>query len=134
MLLSEKVLVFRNADLELLEEPFTVSVITVPAPNRRGAALFASSKLIEETMIRRIKILLLIAADNGYKNLVLGAWGCGAFGNNAKVVSDLFYPALSKRREGMFREIVFAVRSGNTNTYNFTEFYRNFGKDNWDRD
>ena len=38
-------LVFRNASLELLAEPFTAGVITVPAPNKRGAAMFAPAGL-----------------------------------------------------------------------------------------
>ena len=126
MLLSEDVLVFRNATLELLEEPFTVSVITVPAPNRRGAALFASSKLIEETMIRRIKILLLIAADNGYKNLVLGAWGCGAFGNKPQNVAGYFKKVLIDEGYGyFFDEVRFAIY-GSENGKNITEFRRVF--------
>jgi uncharacterized protein (TIGR02452 family) len=126
MLLSENVLVFRNAALELLEEPFTVSVITVPAPNRRGAALFASSKLIEETMIRRIKILLLIAADNGYKNLVLGAWGCGAFGNKPHDVAGYFKQVLIEEGYGyFFDEVRFAIY-GSENGKNISEFRRIF--------
>ena len=38
----------------------------------------------------RIVGMLKCAAYFGYKNLVLGAWGCGAFGNDAHVMSDLF--------------------------------------------
>jgi hypothetical protein len=33
-------------------------VITVPAPNRIGAAMFASEKMIADAMLRRIRILL----------------------------------------------------------------------------
>lgn len=126
MLLSENVLVFRNADLELLEEPFMVSVITVPAPNRRGAAVLASSKLIEETMIRRIKIVLRIAADNGYRNLVLGAWGCGAFGNKPQDVAGYFKHVIIDEGYGyFFDEIRFAIY-GSEDGRNISEFRRTF--------
>lgn len=126
MLLSENVLVFRNANLELLEKPFTAGVITVPAPNRRGAALLASSEKIKETMIRRIKILLLIAAVNGYRNLILGAWGCGAFGNKPEDVAEYFRQVLIDERYGsLFDEVRFAIY-GAENGNNITTFRRVF--------
>ena len=126
MLLSPNVLVFRNAELELLEEPFSAGVITAPAPNKRGAALLASSKLVEETMLRRIRILLLIAADNGYRNLVLGAWGCGAFGNKPQDVAGYFRQVLIDEGHGyLFDEVRFAIY-GSENGKNITEFRKVF--------
>lgn len=126
MLLSPNVLVFRNAELELLEEPFSAGVITAPAPNKRGAALLASSKLVEETMLRRIRILLLIAADNGYRNLVLGAWGCGAFGNKPQDVAGYFRQILIDEGYGyLFDEVRFAIY-GSENGKNITEFRKVF--------
>ena len=88
MILSPNVCVFRNEQCELLEQPFLAAVITAPAPNRYGAALLTSQKTISETMLGRIRIMLRIAVNHGYKNLVLGAWGCGAFGNNPDDVSN----------------------------------------------
>ena len=126
MLLSENVLVFRNANLELLEEPFTAGVVTVPAPNKRGAAMLAPSSLIEKTMLRRIRILLLIAAENGYRNRVLGAWGCGAFGNDPKDVAGYFKQVLVDERYGfLFDEVRFAVY-GKEDGRNITEFRNAF--------
>ncbi|MBQ1463727.1 MAG: TIGR02452 family protein [Ruminococcus sp.] len=90
MLLSQEVCVFRGDDLELLEKPFLTAVITAPAPNRRGAAAFIGSKGAQEVFRRRIRIILSIAAEYGYKNLVLGAWGCGAFGNSPDMVAEVF--------------------------------------------
>jgi len=40
--------------------------------------------------------MLKVAAYLGYQVLILGAFGCGAFGNDAHVVSDLFYKALKE--------------------------------------
>jgi len=126
MLLSENVLIFRDAELTLLEEPFTAGVITVPAPNKRGAALLASSKLVEETMVRRIRILLLIAADKGYGNLVLGAWGCGAFGNKPSEVAEYFRRILIDEGYGyLFNEVRFAIY-GSEDGKNITEFRKAF--------
>lgn len=130
MLLSEDVLVFRNAELKLLEEPFTAGVLTVPAPNKRGAAIFASSVLIEETMLRRIRILLLIAVENGYRNLVLGAWGCGAFGNDPDDVAGYFRQVLIDEKYGQFfDEVIFAIY-GSENGRNITSFREVFDGEN----
>lgn len=110
MLLSPNVCVFRDHHCRLTEQPFTVGVVTVPAPNRHGAALFASGKKIEETILRRIRIMLRAAVQYGYRDLVLGAWGCGAFGNDPAVVAECFRKALAD--DGLsayFRNICFAV-------------------------
>lgn len=126
MLISENVAVFRDGDCAFLPQPFDVGVVTVPAPNRRGAALFASAKKIEETFLRRIRILLRLAAVSGYRQLVLGAWGCGAFGNNPEKVSGYFKTALEEEQVGFcFDEVCFAVYGSETGR-NITAFRRTF--------
>lgn len=110
MLLSPNVCVFRDEKYNLLEKPIMAAVITVPAPNRFGAAILASNKKIEETMIRRIRIMLRIAIQNEYKKLVLGAWGCGAFRNNPNDVARYFKNVLIDENYGKcFEEVCFAV-------------------------
>lgn len=110
MLLSPEVCVFRDIGCEPLERPFMAAVITAPAPNRRGAALFASEDRIRETFLRRIRIILRVAADGGCGNLVLGAWGCGAFGNDPLMVAECFRTALVEDGFGRaFATVVFAV-------------------------
>ncbi|MCQ2468521.1 MAG: TIGR02452 family protein [Ruminococcus sp.] len=126
MLLSEEVCVFRDEKCELLEKPFQVAVVTIPAPNRRGAALIAAKSAVAETMTRRIRIMLAAAADHGYKNLVLGAWGCGAFGNSPADVSEYFRTVLIDEEFGrLFDEVCFAVY-GKNDGKNITEFRKKF--------
>ena len=127
MLFSPEVWVFRDNSLELSAQPFKVSVMTVPAPNRRGAALIASEKLIEETMSRRIRIMLHTAASHGVRELVLGAWGCGAFGNPPAKVSAYFKKVLKDDGyEKCFTHIVFAIY-GKPDGRNYTAFRQTFG-------
>lgn len=128
MLLSPEVCVFRDEHCGLLEQPFTAAVITLPAPNKRGAAVFASKKLITETMTRRIRIMLHIAAKHGYRQLVLGAWGCGAFGNSPEDVSGYFKSVLIGEEYGRcFDRVVFAVY-GKPDGKNITAFLKTFEK------
>lgn len=126
MLLSTKVCVFRDEKCELLKTPVMAAVITLPAPNRYGAAIVASHRKIEETMIRRIRIMLRIAAQNGYKNLVLGAWGCGAFGNKPKDVAGYFKSVLVDEGYGKcFDQVCFAIY-GKADGKNITAFRGEF--------
>lgn len=109
MLLS-KVCVFRNEKCELLKEPFMAGVITVPAPNRIGLAAFTSEKKIEQAMLRKIRIMLLIAKEQGYRSIVLGAWGCGAFHNEPNNVAGYFKKVLiDEGYAGYFEDICFAI-------------------------
>ena len=126
MLLSPDVCVFRNEHCELLEQPFMAAVITIPAPNRHGAAAFASKELIAETMTRRIRIMLRIAAKHGCRELVLGAWGCGAFGNSPSEVSGYFKSVLVDEEYGRcFDKVVFAIY-GKADGRNFMAFQKRF--------
>ena len=126
MLISPNVCVFRKNSGELLEKPFMTGVVTIPAPNRRGAALIASKKLIEETMTRRIRIMLTAAAERGYDSLILGAWGCGAFGNSPEDVAGYFRKVLIDEELGKcFDEVCFAVY-GSEDGKNITAFREAF--------
>lgn len=62
----------------------------------------------EETVILRIRAVL--NAARGYSNLVLGAFGCGAFGNPAPQVARVFREVISSEEfRGAFQHIVFAI-------------------------
>ncbi|MBQ8966447.1 TIGR02452 family protein [Ruminococcus sp.] len=110
MLISPDVTVFRGDEYSLLEKPYLVDVVTVPAPNRYGAAFLASKELVNKTILRRIRIFLRYAAIKGINDLVLGAWGCGAFGNDPTKVAQQFRTALIDDGLGLcFERVVFAI-------------------------
>lgn len=110
MLLSPDVWVFRNYKCELLKIPYKVGIITVPAPNRHGKAIFTNKSVLKKVMTDRIRHMLNVAHDNKYRYLVLGAWGCGAFGNKAEDVADYFYKVLvGEKYSQWFDEVCFAV-------------------------
>lgn len=126
MLLSQEVCVFRDHKCNLLQDPFPTAVITAPAPNRRGAAVFASKKTIEETFLRRISIILRTAVQYGYRNLVLGAWGCGAFGNDPDMVAECFRQALAQDDLALYFDTVCFAVYGSEDSKNYRAFQQVF--------
>ena len=129
-LISPNVVVFRDKDLSLLDTPVVMGVVTMAAPNRRGAAMFATARLVEDTFIRRIRLLLRASATSGYKNLVLGAWGCGAFGNRPDDVASYFRQVIVEEGLGRaFDEICFAIY-GSEDGKNITAFRNCFERIN----
>lgn len=91
---------------------FLASVITAPAPNA-GVELSRDPKAgpeIEKALRRRSALVLAIAAANGHRTLLLGAWGCGVFQNDPAIVADAFGTWIgSDRFAGAFDRVVFAV-------------------------
>jgi uncharacterized protein (TIGR02452 family) len=103
---------FRTRSRELLDDYFLASVITAPAPNagevlRRDPNAHAD---IEKILRQRAGYVLAVAQDNGHRSLLLGAWGCGVFRNDASLVADAFGEWLeSPRFHGCFDRVVFGI-------------------------
>jgi uncharacterized protein (TIGR02452 family) len=111
MIYSPKVPWFRGGDGELLADPFLASVITSPAPNARrhlDQDRARESELVE-VLNRRAGRILELARARGHDTLVLGAWGCGAFGNRSEVVAEAFLSRLEWDMRGAFRHVCFAI-------------------------
>lgn len=122
VLFSPNTMVIRNPDLLLREEPFPVAVMTVSAPI---ASRMEESELpnLENILSNRIHGMLRTAAAEGYTRLVLGAWGCGNFGNDPDLVAKLFHEAL----QGDFEEVVMAVFDNSEDQYRYSCFEKYFG-------
>ncbi|MBM2620084.1 TIGR02452 family protein [Actinoplanes sp. LDG1-06] len=103
---SPAVPVFRDDRGELLDEPYEVSFLTCAAPNT--AVLEQSRRAgVPVVLERRAARILEVAAAHGHRRLVLGAWGCGVFGNDPATVAEIFGRTLRDRP--WFDEVVFAV-------------------------
>ena len=133
IVIHPRVEVFRDEKGDLLPESFIVSVLTCAAPILFFGLQGRSQQQYEAIMYNRIETMLKAAAALGYRYLVLGAFGCGAFRNDAHVVSDLFRKAVDEldfagmKTSDLFRRIDFAVLDRTDNQYNFMNFSRNFG-------
>lgn len=109
---SPAVPVFRDDNGTLLAQPYPVSFLTAAAPNRTAILVDQPEHVakIPAVLLRRASRILRIAAAHGHRRLVLGAWGCGVFGNEPAVVADVFGAALAK--SPWFEHVVFAVLDG----------------------
>lgn len=140
MIFTPKVEIIRDDHGSLLEETRIVSVVTCAAPMITYGKEGLTEEEYKHMLLQRITRMLKCAAAFGYERLVLGAWGCGAFGNDAAIVSDLFYQALKELKyfgmteKDLFRIIVFAVLDKTLDQYNFRQFERNFTSENFYRD
>jgi uncharacterized protein (TIGR02452 family) len=73
----------------------------------------------DEALFRtKIELVFDIAMKHGHRSVVLGAWGCGAFGCPPRHVAEIFGGVIERLPENAFECIVFAVPGGN---YNFFE-------------
>ena len=140
MILTPKVEIIRDENGQLLDETEVVSVLTCAAPMVRMGKEGMTEREYRYMVLHRITGMLTFAAYFGYEQLVLGAWGCGAFGNDARMMSDLFYKALKEldwyglKEKDLFQDVTFAVLDRTPEQYNFKEFYRNFAEDNFYRE
>jgi uncharacterized protein (TIGR02452 family) len=108
---SPAVPVFRDDAGALLDDPYQVTFVTCPAANAtalRSHHKFDEQK-IEDTMRRRAGNVLALAAAEGHRTVVLGAWGCGVFGNDPGLIARLFAEALREPVGRCFDRVVFAV-------------------------
>ena len=103
-------------------------VITCAAPNRTAAKKYAgvSDARNSEALRSRIGFVLDIAKNSGVYTLVLGAYGCGVFGQDPREVASVFRECLEGDYAGVFGQVVFAVPKRDTDK-NHAAFLSVFG-------
>ena len=132
VMITPQVEIIKDENGDLLDESVIVSVMTCAAPMLRDGMEGLTDQEYRDMVYGRITGMLKVAAYLGYEVLILGAFGCGAFSNDAHVVSDLFYKALKEfdydgmKAKDFFSRIDFAVLSRSADQYNYKEFARNF--------
>jgi len=104
-ILSPVVPVFRDDAGLPLDHPYLLDFITCAGPVGQHVGQPRSADLLR-TRIHRV---LSIAHAYGYETLILGAWGCGAFGNDPERTAADFRHALETDFRGAFSKVVFAI-------------------------
>ena len=73
-----------------------------------------------EVISGRIAKILKVAADNNHKNILLGMFGCGAFGNSPEMVANIFKEQL--KIHSYFDHIVFPAFDTHEHTPKYNIF------------
>lgn len=130
LILSPQVPVFRDDDGALLDEPYLLSILTAPAVNARAVRANESQQVprIRPTMQDRIDKVLRVAAAQGYTHLILGAWGCGVFGNDPQEIAQLLADTLGSGGSfaDRFASVTFAVLDNTEDRQIVTPFEQHF--------
>lgn len=130
LIYSPRVPFFRDEQLNLVAEPFFISILTSPAPNAgevRAREPLSISR-IDDVLYERGREILLVAREHGHRTLVLGAWGCGVFRNDPETVAAMWHYYLHKPEfAGAFDRVVFALRIIVSNDVKLRIFKEQFG-------
>jgi len=109
-ILTPEINLLLDHEFEQLPSPIKMAVISSPAINykeyvkRAKRAGLDYETIAYNTMKERVDKLFHILAYNGYKNIVLGPWGCGVFGGK---VDDLMEHIKTSKFVNYFNEIHF---------------------------
>lgn len=94
-------------------------VITCAAPNITPAKRHNNQSILdlnEKVLVSRCEYVLNVAARHGVDILILGAFGCGAFGQDAEKVIGIFLKLLEEYK--YFKQVIFAIpRSIHSDNY-----------------
>jgi len=128
VIVSPRVPFHRDESLSLLEQPFFADVLTCAAPclgwmiaRETGGSAMVSE--LAPVFARRCLAIVAAAHDTGADAVVLGAFGCGAFGNDPVLVAGAFAAALERIA---LPRVVFAVWTSSSETANYDAFAGRF--------
>jgi uncharacterized protein (TIGR02452 family) len=88
-----------------------VDILTSPAPNATALRqnLPSAASNLEGILKERAGRILALALEHGAETIVLGAWGCGVFGNDLGTVLGVFRGWLEGELGGRFAKVVWAM-------------------------
>jgi uncharacterized protein (TIGR02452 family) len=130
MIWSEGVPLIRDGGFNPVS-PMDISVITYPAPNMYRRAYAGGGQFSEERgsdgeskacFHRRCRHVVRRAEKAGTEVLILGAWGCGAYGNDPTMVAQAFRDAVTTQA-GDIQKVVFAIYGVKANQKAFSEVF-----------
>ena len=106
---------------------YNIDIITCAAHNQK--AYKVPYEKLKEINYYKIKAIIECAVENNVDNLILGALGCGAFGNDPKLVSKMFKKVLiDENYFKYFLNVHFAIFTMPHETKNLNEFQNTFDK------
>ena len=108
---SPDVVFFRDASFNLLEQPVTTSVLTLPAVNMGQVRVKGEDvNRAKQVMKDRMRLALAIFAHKRNHTIILGAYGCGVFRNDPNDVAKWWKELLlDEKYGGYFKNILFVI-------------------------
>lgn len=120
-LYTERAIFFKDVDYDYME-PVESDVITIAAFNLNNGY---PKDYINETL-DKIRLMLTVPYNKGVKNIILGAFGCGVFGNKPDVMSSLFKKVLiDEGYSSLYDNVVFAIINDHNSVGSNYEVFRN---------
>ncbi|CAE7945335.1 unnamed protein product [Symbiodinium necroappetens] len=113
----------RGFELLPKDQQANVSLVAAAAPNIKFAD--PPERYDKDLMLNTVKAVLLAPLNKQPETttIVLGAWGCGAFGCDPYDIAELFVKALVEHRLGrLYREVHFAIPQFDVTDQNPTVF------------
>lgn len=92
---------------ESVSQPYLVDVISVSAPNCNRTPIARYEEYVK-ALKRRIEAIFVLPYIHGCTKIILGAWGCGVFKNDPKLIAQYFLEYQQKYGQ-LYDEIVYAV-------------------------
>lgn len=124
---SEKLFAYSKTSI-----PENMQIVFAMSKYSNGVPETCTFKQYKEILKSRIQTILEVLAANGQQYVVLSAWGCGAFGNNAAVVASAFKDVFNTFRfngytfNELFKVVAFGVYDKTQSQYNFKQFVNLF--------
>lgn len=107
-----------NVRFERGEEYKFCDVLTCAFPNKTASQKYCNVSDEENSKVLRDRMdfILKIAKDNLVENLILGAGGCGVFGQDPYEVAQIFKELLTTKYK-CFDKVIFAIPNKNEENY-----------------
>jgi uncharacterized protein (TIGR02452 family) len=119
LLWTKDAVFFKDVNYAYMKD-VSVDVITIAAINLNGLGKFQITNY-EELTKDKIRLMLSMAIKNNIDNIILGAWGCGVFGNEPDKMAKMFKDVLEEGYK--FNNVIFAIiNDHNSVGNNYNEF------------
>jgi uncharacterized protein (TIGR02452 family) len=106
LIYTEGAIFFKNKDYLYIDN-IECDVVTIPAINLNSSD---NNINYEQVTKNKIRLMLSLAIKHNAKIIILGAWGCGVFGNDPKIISQYFMDVLIGEGYNLnFNKVVFAI-------------------------
>ena len=127
LVVSRNIIVVKDDNLNLIDDHYLVNGIACSAlvrppvvAQKNGIENYKKSEHYDITY-KKIYNIFLSSYAMGMEALVLGALGCGCFGNPPYAVAHIFLKVI-KEFDGCFKHVGFAILSGKHNNNNYDIF------------